>query len=106
MDYRDFTEAVLLVAHAAKDKLNTHAGVTSTELQTATLAALLRVLHVDRETELIDFLKAAESKRRLSKAEKSPGRDLVLTERSQSRLKQALGRSKSARRALKSTKEL
>ena len=106
MDYRDFTEAVLLVAHAAKDKLNTHAGVTSTELQAATLAALLRVLHVDRETELTDFLKAAESKRRLSKVEGSPERDLVLTERSQSRLKQALGRSKSARRALKTTKEL
>lgn len=98
LDYRDFTEALLLVAEAAKDKLNAQAGA---ELCAETLATLLHFLRVDREAELAEFLKAAERKGTYSKAE-----DLALTERSRSRLGKALERSKSARRALKSAKEV
>jgi len=99
LDYHDFTEALLLVAEVAKDKLNVQAGLTGTELSTETFAALLHLLRVDRETGLTEFLTVAERKRTHSK-------DLALTERSQSKLKRALGRSKSARRALKSAKEV
>ena len=97
MQYTEFIQALLHTAEVAREKLNSQTGLSATELQTETVLALLRFLHAEKETDLLDHLKTAEMRRRKSQA----STDLALTERSQTRLRRALSRSKSARRALK-----